>query len=449
MVEKISRKINILEMHSSLGYAGGQRNMFTFVKYLDKSIFNVFVASYVEGGIHEERLKEIGVEFIVSKRDVVKILEFIKEKRIDVIHIHRSGGYVPTETQIFEGAKKINEKLIIVEKNVFGKYDNISGENIDCSFFQSMMHLNERYLVDSKKAFDFSRLKVLYNMVDVVGFERYRLNQGEINDFKKTLGINEADFVVGKIGRAHVAKWSDLVLDMMPNLVKLVPNIKFIIIGVPPSRIKLIQKSDFKNKIIILPETGEESAVHKFYQIIDVLAHSSKIGECNGNTINEAMFWKKPVVLNSTPAKDNGQLEQVKHMESGIVANHPQTFARALSFLYHEPNKRIAMGNVGHDLVLKTNSVSNIISQLEKMLIEKFLKEGLLESLYLKDRYSVVDFSPNSGTIINYRQEYKKRLTWDFGNLSLLELFINFLNKPRKLYWKVKDFLEHNYGVII
>ena len=82
MAQKIFKKINILEMHSSLGYAGGQKNMFTFAKNLDKNIFNVFVASYVEGGMHEEKLREIGIEFIVSKKDVGVILEFIKENII-------------------------------------------------------------------------------------------------------------------------------------------------------------------------------------------------------------------------------------------------------------------------------------------------------------------------------------------------------------------------------
>jgi glycosyltransferase involved in cell wall biosynthesis len=443
MAEKISGKIKVLEMHSSLGYAGGQRNMVTFAKNLNKELFQVFIASYREGGSYELKLRELGIEFVVSQGLADPILKFIRDKEINIIHIHRSGGYVPLESEIIEGAKKINPQMIIVEKNVFGHHDRVSGKNIDCSMFQSMMHLNERYLPKCGCDFDFSRMKVLYNMADANDFEKYRLSGEEIKNYKKSLDINEDDFVVGKIARAHVAKWSDLVLDMMPYLIKLVPKIKFIMIGVPPSRVRLIQKSNFKNNIIILPETSDEGEVHKFYQTIDVLAHSSKIGECNGNTINEAMFWRKPVITNSTPRKDNGQLEQVIHMENGIIANYPQTFARALAYLYSNPDKRKDMGDKGFGQVTTVNKPENITLQLGKVLIEKLLKGGLLDDVALKTRYDNVGYYPSENDIVNYNEEYKKRLTWDFGTLSAGEKVVNFLNKPKKFYWKIRDFAEH------
>ncbi len=447
MAQKIFKKINILEMHSSLGYAGGQKNMFTFAKNLDKNIFNVFVASYVEGGMHEEKLREIGIEFIVSKKDVGVILEFIKEKRIDIIHIHRSGGYVPIETQIFEGAKKINEKIIVVEKNVFGKYDNVSGKYIECSFFQSMMHLNERYLPAAETQFDFDRMKVFYNMVDSEEFEQYRLSESEILAYKNSIGISATDFVIGKIARPDLSKWSDLVLDMMPYLIKLIPCIKFIIIGVPKSRVDRIKKSEFAQYFILLQETSDQQQIHRFYQLIDVLAHASKIGECNGNTINEAMFWRKPVITNSTPHKDNGQLEQVNHTIDGIIANHPQTFARAVAYLYNYPEKRKNMGEKGHVKVLARNNPAIMTRRLEKVFIEKMRKEGIFSDLLLENFYGKILYYPNKEDIKNYKSEYRKRLEWEFENLTMSERMVNALRKPWKVGWKIVDFLEHRYKI--
>lgn len=447
MAEKIFRKINVLEMHSSLGYAGGQRNMFTYAKNFDRNIFNVFVASYNEGGMYEKKLQEAGIDFVVSKKDVGKIIDFFREKNIDIIHIHRSGGYVPLESQILLEAKKINKNLVVVEKNIFGKYDHVSHGDMDCSLFQSMMHIHERYVPASGMAFDFEKMKVFYNMVDADDFEKYRLAESEISKYKSNLGIASDDFVIGKIARPHLAKWSDLILDMMPYLVSLVPKIKLVLVGVPTSRVKKIKKSNFANHVILLPDTSDQREVHTFYQAIDVLVHSSKIGECNGNTINEAMFWKKPVVVNSTPKKDNGQLEQVNHMTDGIIANYPQNFARAVEYLYKNQDAAAVMGIKGHDKVLQLNDPTLITKRLEKIFIEKIEKRGYFFDLSIHQLYDKILFSPDQKIIADYKQEYKKRLQWDFGGLTTKEKVVNFCKIPVRFYYKLRDFLEDKFGV--
>lgn len=435
-------KINVLEMHSSLGFAGGQRNMFTFVKNLNRDIFNVYVASYREGGVYEEKLRELGIDYIVSRENVQEIIDFIQEKNIDILHIHRSGHFVQLEYDIVKGAKEVNPDLVVIEKNVFGKHDDVLYQDVDCSLFQSMMHIHERYLPQANREFDFTRMKVFYNMVDLESFKKYKLSGKEILAYKNKLGITKNDFVVGKIARAHIAKWSDLILDMMPHFIKLVPHVKFVIIGVPKSRIKKIQSSLYRNNIIILDETSNEKEVHAFYQVIDVLAHSSKIGECNGNTINEAMYWKKPVIVNSTPHKDNGQLEQVINMKNGIVANYPHTYARAVEYLYKHPEKRMQMGEAGYNQVLDTNSPTIITRQLEKIFIEKLQEKGQNVDLKVANFYANIRYNPSEQEIKNYILEYKKRLKQEFGNLNVYEKIINILYKPKKMYFRFKDFAE-------
>ena len=441
MAQEISRKINILEMHSSLGYAGGQRNMVSFAKFLNKDLFNVFVCGYLEGGSQELKLKELNIPYCsaLGKIDVIK--DFIVKNKIDVIHIHRSGHYNTFETQIINTAKSINTQMVVIEKNVFGKFDQISHKQLDCSFFQSIMHLNERYLPSSGLKFDFEKMKVMYNIVDKDEFEKYRLNEKEILEFKKSIGIKSEDFIVGKIARPHVAKWSDLILDMMPYLVKLIPEIKLVIIGVPQSRKIIIEKSSYKDKIIILEPTANDKFIHSFYQSIDLLAHASKIGECNGNTINEAMFWGKPVVVNSTPHKDNGQLEQVLHMKNGIIANYPQTYARAIFYLYNNKEKLNQMSSQAIESISINNNPLKIVRMLEKFIFETINRKRIFNNNLVGD-YNMVNFFPSETDIINYYKEYRVRLNNDFGKLSLKEKIINKLILPKKFYFKVKDFLE-------
>ncbi len=440
MAEGIS-KINVLELNSGFFYAGGARNLYSFCRYLNRDFFNVYSASYGVGGPGEAILSALGIEFVVADGNVNKITEFIKQKNINIIHIHRSGVFVQAEFDIIQAALKVNKNIVVVEKNVFGNYDSRISDKIKCSMFQSMMHLNERYLKASGARFDFKKMKVLYNMVDKDGFEKHRISEREIADYKKELGIEKGDYVIGKIARPHIAKWSDLVLDMMPYLVKEIKNTKFVIMGVPESRIKMIEHSRLKKHFIILDETSDEKKIHRFYQSIDVLAHSSKIGECNGNTINEAMFWGKPVVTNSTPRRDNGQLEQVFHMRDGIVANFPQTFAKALIYLYNNPNIRIEFGKKARNKILEINSPKNIVRQLEKVFMESLDRDIVQAGL------ADVAYKPSELEIVEYISEYRRRLKWEFGNLSKFERLANLLRIPRKLYFKASDYLEHqSYG---
>lgn len=441
----IHRKINILEMHSSLGYAGGQRNMITMAMHLDSALFNVFVVGYMKGGYYEEVLKEKNIPFLISSQEE-EILQFIRDHAIDVIHIHRSGHTVPKESNILKEAKKINPQLVIVEKNVFGKYDPVCDSLIDCSCFQSMMHINERYLPASKRDFDFDRMKVLYNMVDEEAFEKYRMTEEEVLSHKQSLGIKEKDFVIGRIGRPHIAKWSDLILDMMPYAIKLVPNLKLVLMGVPASRIKRIKKSGFASRVVILPDTSDQREVHAFYQIIDVLTHTSKIGECNGNTINEAMFWEKPVITHSTPSKDNGQLEQVIHMENGIIANYPQTFARTVAYLSRHRDVLVKMGKEGNKCIKTKNRIDSIIGQLERIITEHAFKRGIVSS-EVPQAFNSISYSPNKEEIEKYRKEYRERLDWEFDVLSLGERLRNIMRLPKKIYWKIRDFIEDSYGI--
>jgi len=440
-------KINLLELSSSLGFGGTERAVVNNCKYITREFFNIYACGFREGGYREKNLNELGVEYLVAENSVEKLIKFIAEKKIHAINFHRSGKFDETEAMIIRETKKINPQIVILENNIFGQFDPVSYPYIDGSIFQSMMHVHERYLKQGKKLFDFNRHKVFYNMVDREGFEKYRLQGSNIKKYKQELSIHEEDFVIGKIARSHVAKWSDLILDMMPYLVKLVPNIKFIIIGVPQSRLKRIKKSSYKDNIIILPETTDESVIHRFYQTIDVLAHSSKIGECNGNTINEAMFWGKPVIVNSTPTKDNGQLEQVEHMVTGIIANTPQTYARAIEHMYRNSETRTEMGKNSITKVLEEYDPRHIAGMLEKYIIERLVSKKIDVPDELREHGEKIQYSPNEEEVKEYVRVYQERLKLDFGNLTWVEKIQNVCRVPAHIVHKVTDSLEGRYGI--
>lgn len=439
-------KLKVLEVHSLLIYAGGQRNILTFEKYFCKDVFDVHVMGYLAGGNLELELKKRKIPYFVGNNNMEHIMCILEKEQYDVIHIHRSGKHVQLETDLLLAAKKINSNVVIIEKNVFGGYDPTTVGLIDCHFFQSMMHLNERFLPVAKLPFDFDTMKVLYNMVDGEEFETYQVSPVEITQFRKSLNLSDNDFVLGKIGRVAIEKWSDLVIDMAPHLVKRIPNAKVVLVGVPQSRKKRIARSKYANVFRCVDPFLTQKEVHLFYQSINVLTHSSKIGECNGNTINEAFFWKKPVIINSTPRKDNGQLEQVIHGENGFVANDPISMAKAVYTLYNNTTLRAKMGEIGHQQVQTVNDPRNVTDQVEKFIVEKLQQKGVALGIF-PNEYERIQYHPTKGEIIAYRKEYQRRLDLRMKELNTAEQIQHTLLFSKRCYWKIRDFLEHKYAV--
>jgi len=310
--------INVLELISSLNYAGSQRALVNFCRYSDRHFFKMHVATYIEGGPREKEIHDLGIECVIFKNDIASLLKYVAQKNIQIVHFHRSGHYVPFEHLVLQKLKSQNPLLVIVETNIFGKYDARSASLIDCSLVISKMNLNEVF-VKQAGVFDFNRMRTLYFPVDAASFAKNIPTQEEITAYKKKNNIQPADFVIGRLGRPDIAKWSDLLIETVPYLVKLIPRIKYLIQSAPESRKRQVLTGRYRDNFIFVEPSAEDKDIALFFSSLDVYAHASKIGESFGMTLAEAGLFKKPVVVNSTPQRDNSQVEVVNHMHQLVA----------------------------------------------------------------------------------------------------------------------------------
>jgi len=394
-------KLKILEISNGLGVGGAGRTLQTFCRYLDKEKFDVKIACVFEGGKRAEELSKEGFTVTIFKGDVSRLKDYLRQEKFDVLHIHRRGAFEPHWQEI------LKDRFVpyVVETNVFAEFDEKTNPFIDVHLFKSMMMLNERYPDHS-----WPKNRVLYNPVDVKLFEKFKLSPEEIMSRKSQLGIKDNETVIGKVGaRAAMEKWSWLVTDMFPLLLKEIPNVKMILQAAPAEVVKKLKQTSYVNNLIFLPETEDESLQASYYQLLDVFVHSSKIGEAFGNTLNEAMVWKKPIVVNSTPWADNGQLEQVEPGQNGYIANTPRSFAAAVRFLLADRQKSQEMGEVGHHKVMTEYSPEKIVANLENI-------------FKVSDDFK---YFPSRNDIISYRSEYRERLKEDYLQSTFLE-YVNF-----------------------
>jgi len=412
-------KINVLQACNQLSIGGTEKALETFSDYLDKDLFNVYACGILDGGVREKTLKEKGFDTTSFLGDQTKFYDYLKEKKIDILHIHRSGKNEGFAMQV---AKKAGVP-VIVETNVFGLSDNGETERIIDFHLLVSKTTSLKYLKNAHLSLEsfLTKGRVMYNPVNLEDFERFRPNEQRIEQFRHELGVSDDDPLICRIGRPHVWKWSKFSIDMMVHLVKKVPNVKFLIVGGALNEVNIkIKKLGIDRNFVNTGFVSERDLILTYYAI-DILAHSSRIGESFGYTLAEAMVAGKPVVVNSTPWADNAQIEILDHGVTGLIANTPKTYADAVAYLINNKAEAQKMGRLAQQKACIEFDAKKITKMVEKLYVELLSKKGLISDKETIDKYKEINYFPDNNDLINYPKEYANRLSAHFGKPSFVE----------------------------
>jgi predicted aspartyl protease len=237
---------------------------------------------------------------------------------------------------------------------------------------------------------------------------------------------------------------------MMWFLTRRIPNVKYLIVGGLPKWVhkKILKYHLEKNFIDYGVAFGKELVT--IYHAIDLLAHSSRIGESFGCTIAEAMAARKPVVVESTPWGDNAQIELVDNGVTGFVATTPRTYSDAVAYLLRHPTEAKRMGQAGYEKAKKIFDARRIVPLLEKYYIELLVAKRIHVHQRLIEQYKHVAQFPSNREILNYPFEYQQRLSNCYGKARLheriwLKIKQHTQTRPSKVYI-LKDAYLHIPG---
>lgn len=405
-----------------LPFGGGVKAMEMLASDLDKDLFSSSIAYVTDFGIEGGTRGRLGAEWDVVPRNEGAFIGFLRGHKPDIVHIYRPGGEEPFA---IEAAKKAGVGAI-VETNIFGNLDTSeSGKALGQSFQISKMcaHRYAKWAGLSAEEF-FEKGKVVYCPMDVENFEP--IPRAEILKFRRGFGIPDDSPAIGRISRKDKFKWGDMGINALKRLVREFPGIRYLSNGTPDEVRKALESDPISKNIVFLDELKREQ-VPLFYQSLDVFAYDSMIGESFGYVIAEAMASRLPVVTNCTPLRDNAQVELVDHGVTGLVANTPLNFARAVSTLLKDKALARRMGSAGHDKVKKEFDRKRSVLTLEKAYVETLMKkEGRLDRS-VADKYGRVRYFPSKKDIVDFDSEYARRLRSAVGGLDPLtraEMFI-------------------------
>lgn len=418
----MSKKIYLVYIVNQLGLGGTEKAIELVAKRLPKARYDVSVIAMHSGGVREKNFADAGIRVIIARDNLSIVTDFLKENKVDIVHIH----YLVLPLQIFAGKRLIlhhHFSQALYTKDGYQKFEHV--------IFNSQ-RTRQKFYELTGWAFDSRRDVVVYSPVDtdrllqtVEGIpEKY------VRGKKNELGIKEGDFVIGRLGRPDIVKWSDTLIYALPILTRSLPNLKIILQSVPRSRTWILTHSPWRKFLILNPATDPKYEVALFYRLIDIYTHAAKIGESFGLTLAEAGASKKPVVVTSTPRADNAQIEVIDHETTGLVTNTPVDFAKAIIKLSGNQEKQTQMGIAGYHKVVRTYDSSVIATSLEELYSDTF------------------DFKKNAHDFHYWQKEYQRRLHDQYAYTpSFSERLYLYFIKVLTYGTRVSDVLEHYLDV--
>lgn len=322
----------------------------------------------------------------------LRAINKIKKWNLDIIHSHTEFG-VGTFARII--AKQYNIPLVHTYHTMYEDYVYyITKGYFDKSSRKVVEYLTKFYcdktakelIVPSKKTYDMFKEKYKFDKdihivptgIDIDRFKKEKIDQKELEELKKELGIKKDDFVILFVGRIAKEKNIDLLLNSHIEILKKHKNAKLVIVGSGPDYehyIDMAKKLKIENNVIFTSSIPWEE-IPIYYQLADVFTTASNT-ETQGLTLIEAMAGSIPVVC----LKDKSFEDILLDDKNGKYFTSEKEYVDIMNYLMENPDIRDSMSEQAritsemHSIGFFAKSVLNVykkaIGTTKKSFIDK------------------------------------------------------------------------------
>lgn len=415
----MKNKQNILEICNWLWIWWTEKTLQIFCKYLDKSRYNIFACGIFKGWVREYLIKPFVSDILIVNWNINLIKEFVIKNNINIVHWHSitQSPWLEFEKslELLEFFKKHNIKII--ETSPFSLYNEKIDALLDIKLFVSKTSLIKYFWKFWKNIKYKAKYSFLYNPLDVEELEKYRLKKTEKIELRIIYWLNEHDFVIWKIGRADLWKWDDTIIDIVPKLIKKIPNLKIIIKAIPEIKKEKIKKMWLEKYFVFLSESVSEKDIADTYQLMDLMVHTSRIGESFGVSLVEWMFFWLPILTKSTDFtkytlfdRDNSQTEIINNWENWYIENNINRIIDKIIELYKNKDllEKISKNNISYS--------TNLFNSMR--LVQR------LEFFFENEYVEAVDYS-----LDEYKKKIKKETLYSLMCENIKAIIDKFIYK--------------------
>lgn len=319
----------------------------------------------LKDGPRRMELEQRGVEVRVVESSAQAVAQALRDEAPDALHAHAPGH--PHAGDVLGQGLALLPKIPVIQTNIFGHLTNPREDAwTDFRLFiswTSCVQAARRMFRPLDEAF-FRRSSVAVYPVDPV--ESPPL--ADIYAFRRQLGVADDEVLFGRLSRPDPNKWTSLATDAFQRALRGNRAIKLLLREPPPQVAKKLRASPVARQFLILPVTADEGELRLTLAALDVVLHTSSIGESFGYGIAEPMNLGKPVITHSVPWQDQAQIELVRHGECGFVVSTAVTMADAVLRLAKDTALRHQIGVRARKHIRSLADPGTSIARIEEIL---------------------------------------------------------------------------------
>lgn len=290
--------MNILYLTGSLNVGGTEIYALTLAKAMRNKGHKVFWATIKDGTLRSEVLSHnINLKYCNLKKrtpwnfiaSIIRIRKIANAQKIDVIHaIDAYSSLVVTAAILTMNRKpKFVWSNVGIGNKTYSIMKRLCEKRIDVIIAAS--NFIKQTMINS--GFCASKIKVQFGARE--------LSNQESLSYREDLGIVSTDFVIGVIGRVVKMKGVHILIQSLPDILKLHSNVKVVVVGdgdyLMPLR-DLVNNLSLKNNVFF---TGNKININRVYNTFDIVAFPT-LYEALGYIPVEAMYYKKPLIASNT-----------------------------------------------------------------------------------------------------------------------------------------------------
>jgi glycosyltransferase involved in cell wall biosynthesis len=325
-----------------------------------------------EGGPYEQMLHQIGVRVknfnmksLFDFRVIFKIAKFIRQNKVNIVNT----AVFPADIYGRISAKLARVPIIL---STMHRFEDHKQEKVYRYLFwldRWTMTFTSKLIAVSKTVRQYliewhhispTKIITLYNGIDIEKYANTVASKQLLEEFQ----INDNCQVVGAIGRLVPVKGLNYFLDAAAIILQKTKNVKFLIVGDGPLKVKLQKKAKSLGVADYITFTGFRNDIPVILNIVDLYVISS-LSEGLPTAVLEAASASKAVVGTNVGAIP----ETVIDGETGILVppKDSRTLADGILNLLDAPEKSRIMGEKGRQRVIENFSLDKMVANYEEL----------------------------------------------------------------------------------
>lgn len=368
-------KFNVLQLMTDSKIGGAERVALCLAKGMNKERFNITVCCLAGKGPIMEEMEKGGIKAyslgMANKWDffrALKLISLLKSLNIQILHSHLFHANLLARLI----GRLMGVPIIISTEHIMGLEGRwrLFLNRITCGLVDMFIAVSfavKEFMIKNI-GIKSSKITVVQNGIEYEGFQVFdSVKENKISEF----AFKQDDKIVGTVARIHKQKGHIYLLSAAKEVVKEVPEAKFLIVGDGPLKNDMekvsVNLGIAKNVIF----TGFYKDIPGILSILDVFVLPS-LWEGLPITILEAMAMKKAVIATDV----SGNPEVVADNVTGILipAKNPHSLAQAIIKLIKDEGLRVKMGEAGYNRVRQFFNVNKMVDETAAI-YQKLIKE--------------------------------------------------------------------------